>query len=45
MQEYNRNTVSENVDDRTNYEMYYQPFQAAVNAGVGSAMCSYNRFV
>jgi len=30
-------------DDRTRFEMYYPPFKGAVEAGVGSAMCSYNR--
>ena len=34
--------VNENVDERTNFEMYYPPFQAAVDAKVGSVMCSYN---
>lgn len=24
-------------------EMYYPPFEAAINAKVGSAMCSYNK--
>jgi beta-glucosidase len=61
-QEYNRNTVSEQVrapfpkhhivvqfqcspqvPQRAEWELYYQPFMAAVDAGVGSAMCSYNR--
>jgi hypothetical protein len=31
------------VDDRTRFEMYYPPFKGAVEAGVGSAMCSYNK--
>lgn len=30
------------MDERTQFEMYYPPFQAAINAGVGSLMCSYN---
>jgi beta-glucosidase len=42
-QEYNRDSVSENVPSRAMFELYYQPFAAAVDAGVGSAMCSYNR--
>ena len=31
------------VDERTRFEMYYPPFVGAVEAGVGSIMCSYNR--
>ncbi len=42
-QETNRGDVSANVDERTQYEMYYQPFYGAVEAGVGSVMCSYNK--
>lgn len=43
-QEINRDTVSENpLDDRTMFEMYYPPFEGAVEAGVGSFMCSYNK--
>jgi len=42
-QETNRATISEVVDDRTRHELYYEPFQAAVDAGVGSFMCSYNK--
>lgn len=42
-QEYNRNTVSANIPVRAAMELYHIPFQAAVDAGVGSAMCSYNR--
>ena len=42
-QEDHRTTVSENVDERTNFEMYYPPFQAAIDANVGSFMCSYNK--
>lgn len=42
-QEFNRNTVSANVGERALRELYYAPFAAAVDAGVGSAMCSYNR--
>ncbi len=39
----NRDTVSANVDERTRFEIYYPPFDAAIQAGVYSAMCSYNR--
>jgi beta-glucosidase len=35
--------MSSNVPDRPAKELYYKPFAAAVDAGVGSAMCSYNR--
>ena len=42
-QETNRVTVSAIVDERTRFEIYYPAFQAAVDAGVGSFMCSYNR--
>jgi len=42
-QETNRNNVSELADERTRFEMYYQPFMGAIEAGVGSMMCSYNR--
>jgi beta-glucosidase len=42
-QEKNRMSVNENVDERTQHELYFPPFEASVNAGVGSAMCSYNK--
>eukprot|EP00750_Incisomonas_marina_P012704 INCI17143.13.p1 GENE.INCI17143.13~~INCI17143.13.p1 ORF type:complete len:517 (+),score=92.56 INCI17143.13:524-2074(+) len=42
-QETDRGSVSENVDERTQFEFYYPPFQAAVDARVGSVMCSYNK--
>jgi beta-glucosidase len=42
-QESNRQAESNIVDERTEYEIYYPPFEAAVNAGVGSVMCSYNK--
>jgi len=32
-----------NLDERTNFEMYYQAFEGAFEAGVGSVMCSYNK--
>jgi len=31
------------VDDKTAWELYYPPYQAAVDAGVTATMCSYNR--
>jgi beta-glucosidase len=42
-QENDRSGESNNIQQRAQWELYYQPFQAAVDAGVGSAMCSYNR--
>jgi len=42
-QETNRLTESSEVDVRTAWELYYPPFEAAVQAGVGAFMCSYNR--
>ena len=42
-QEENRDKVSANIDERTRFELYYEPFQGAIDAGVGSFMCSYNR--
>ena len=35
--------VSEDVNERTMFEMYYPPFEGAIQAGVGSIMCSYNK--
>ncbi|EIN06360.1 beta-glucosidase [Punctularia strigosozonata HHB-11173 SS5] len=34
---------SSNVGDKTLHELYLWPFAEAVNAGVGSVMCSYNK--
>ena len=42
-QEVNRTTVNAVVDERTHWELYMPPFEAAVEAGVLSVMCSYNR--
>eukprot|EP00659_Diplonema_papillatum_P014346 gene14346-22009_t len=42
-QETDRTTISEMVDERTENEIYYAPFEGAVAAGVGSVMCSYNK--
>jgi beta-glucosidase len=36
-------TESSNVDQRTAWELYYPPFEAAVQAGTGAFMCSYNK--
>ena len=37
-EETDRSGMSSNVGDRAMRELYYKPFQAAVDAGVGSAM-------
>lgn len=42
-QETDRGDVSANDDERTRHELYYQPFLGAIEAGVGSFMCSYNK--
>jgi beta-glucosidase len=42
-QEDHRDTISANVDERTRFELYYQPFIGAIESGVGSFMCSYNK--
>jgi beta-glucosidase len=42
-QETNRMTQSSIVDRRTAWELYYPPFAAAVEVGVGAFMCSYNK--
>eukprot|EP00966_Prymnesium_polylepis_P044058 1021317-Prymnesium_polylepis.1 len=42
-QETNRNWESSVVDDKTAWELYYPPFEAAVAAGASAAMCSYNQ--
>merc|ERR1740138_964001 len=42
-QETNRMAEDSQVDERTAWELYYPPFQAAVDAGIGGIMCSYNK--
>ena len=42
-QETNRRTVDQVVDERTRWELYMPPFTAAIEAGVLSIMCSYNK--
>ena len=32
-----------NVDERTNFVMYYPAYEGTFEAGVGSLMCSYNK--
>lgn len=38
-QEFDRGSASANVPQRAERELYLKPFAAAVDAGVGSAMC------
>jgi len=42
-QETNRMGVSAETDERTRFEMYYPPFEGAIEADVGSFMCGYNK--
>jgi len=42
-QETDRTSISSIVDERTEFEMYLPPFEGAVEADVGSVMCSYNK--
>lgn len=42
-QEFDRMTNSSEVDERTLREIYLPPFEDAIDAGVGSVMCAYNR--
>jgi len=42
-QEYQRDSISVVVDDRTQHEIYLPPFKTSVQVGVGSVMCAYNR--
>jgi beta-glucosidase len=41
--ECNRETFSANVPERVGRELYAPGFLAAVDAGVGSVMCAFNR--
>ncbi|KAL0490062.1 beta-glucosidase [Acrasis kona] len=42
-QETNRSLCSSNVDERTQWEIYYPAFKSAVDAEVASCMCAYNK--
>mmetsp|Transcript_5858 Transcript_5858/g.15611 ORF Transcript_5858/g.15611 Transcript_5858/m.15611 type:complete len:744 (-) Transcript_5858:180-2411(-) len=42
-QETDRMFVSSEADERVRFEMYYPPFEGAIEAKVGSFMCSYNK--
>lgn len=35
--------MSVEIEERSLMELYYPPFEAAVQAGVGSIMCGYNK--
>mmetsp|Transcript_10556 Transcript_10556/g.19435 ORF Transcript_10556/g.19435 Transcript_10556/m.19435 type:complete len:802 (-) Transcript_10556:40-2445(-) len=41
----NGDGYSSEADERTRFEVYYAPFKSAIDAGVGSVMCSYNRIL
>jgi beta-glucosidase len=42
-QEYQRETMSSDIDDRTLHELYMWPFVDSVKANVAAVMCSYNK--
>jgi beta-glucosidase len=42
-QETDRSRINEVVDERTQWELYMPPFIGAIEAGVQSFMCSYNK--
>jgi len=42
-QETNRMKYDALVDARTAWELYYPPFEAAIQAGAGAVMCGYNK--
>ena len=42
-QETHRDSQSSDASDRTLWEVYYPPFEAAVRAGVAAFMCGYNK--
>ena len=42
-QETDRGTISAVADQRTLFELYYRGYKGAIDAGVGSFMCSYNK--
>ncbi|KAK5108101.1 hypothetical protein LTR62_008755 [Meristemomyces frigidus] len=37
-------SLSSNIDPKTEHELYIWPFQDAIRAGAGAVMCSYNRY-
>lgn len=42
-QETIRGSMNAEVDNKTAWELYFPPFQAAIDAGAVAAMCSYNK--
>jgi len=42
-QETNRKFIDAGVSDKTAWELYYPPFQAAIEAGTAAVMCSFNK--
>jgi beta-glucosidase len=42
-QETERDSMNSEVGEHAAWALYYPPFQAAVDAGVGAIMCSYNK--
>lgn len=38
-----RNEQNSIIDERTQFEIYYPPFEAAIKAGVGATMCGQNK--
>jgi beta-glucosidase len=42
-QETNRKQMNSVVSEKDAWEVYYPPFEAAIEAGVGGAMCAYNK--
>mmetsp|Transcript_2611 Transcript_2611/g.10085 ORF Transcript_2611/g.10085 Transcript_2611/m.10085 type:complete len:804 (-) Transcript_2611:355-2766(-) len=42
-QEIGRMTMNVEVGDRAQHEIYMAPFKAAIDAGAGAVMCSYNK--
>ncbi|CAE7341441.1 bglB [Symbiodinium pilosum] len=42
-QETNRMSMDARISERTQWELYYLPFRAAAEAGVGAVMCAYNK--
>jgi len=42
-QETNRKFIDAGVSDETAWELYYPPFQAAIEAGAAAVMCSFNQ--
>jgi len=39
-QDQNKEILNSQIDERTRFEMYYEPFQGAIEANVSSIMCS-----